>query len=141
MKTTITTILLFICLFGKSQTSDIMYVTGQQTLVVTYNSNYSPIGFYVGGYLMTTFPQPFIYTTPVSIINRLGMSITNHKVSVMGGAFIKNYINNLSLTPDVWVKIYPLRIITNTTKGVDFTLGVNYMDGIRYGVGVSIPIR
>ena len=59
----------------------------------------------------------------------------------MGGAFIKNYINNLSLTPDVWVKIYPLRIITNTTKGVDFTLGVNYMDGIRYGVGVSIPIR
>ena len=141
MKTTITTILLFICLIGKSQTSDIMYVPDQKTLVVTYNSNYSPIGFYLGGYYMTTFPQPFIYTTPISIINRVGISLTNHKISVMGGAFIKNYVDSISLTPDVWIKIYPLRIITNTTKGFDFTLGVNYMDGIRYGVGVSIPIR
>ena len=59
----------------------------------------------------------------------------------MGGTFIKNYVDSLSLTPDIWVKIYPLRIITNTTKGFDFTLGVNYMDVIRYGVGVSISIR
>ena len=44
---------------------------------------------------MTTFPQPFIYTTPISIINRVGISLTNHKISVMGGAFIKNYVDSL----------------------------------------------
>ena len=141
MKTTITTILLFICLFGKSQTSDIMYVTGQQTLVVTYNSNYSPIGYYVGGYVTTTRPQPYIYTTPMSILNRVGISLTNHKVSVMAGVFIETYIDEIKTKPDVWVKIYPLRIITNTEKGFDFTIGVNYMEGFRYGVGVVIPFR
>jgi len=139
MKTSIITILLFICLFGKSQTSDVMYVPDQKTLVVTYNSNYSPIGFYLGGYYMTTFPQPFIYTTPASIINRVGISMTTGKFSIMGGAFVKNYVDSLYLTPDVWVKIYPLRIITNTIRGFDFTLGINYMDGFRYGIGVSIP--
>jgi len=139
MKTSIIIILLFICLFGKSQTSDVMYVPDQKTLVVTYNSNYSPIGFYLGGYYMTTFPQPFIYTTPASIINRVGISMTTGKFSIMGGAFVKNYVDSLYLTPDVWVKIYPLRIITNTIRGFDFTLGINYMDGFRYGIGVSIP--
>ena len=105
MKTTITTILLFICLIGKSQTSDIMYVPDQKTLVVTYNSNYSPIGFYLGGYYMTTFPQPFIYTTPISIINRVGISFSNGQVGVMVGAQIKSYVDSLDLGPDIWSKI------------------------------------
>jgi hypothetical protein len=59
----------------------------------------------------------------------------------MAGVFIETYIDEIKTKPDVWVKIYPLRIITNTEKGFDFTFGVNYMEGFRYGVGVVIPFR
>ena len=140
MKTTITTILLFICLIGKTQTSDIMYVPDQKTLVVTYNSNYSPIGFYLGGYYMTTFPQPFIYTTPISIINRVGISFSNGQVGVMVGAQVKSYVDSLDLGPDIWFKVYPIRLLTKTKRGPDITIGINCGNKISYGVGLSIPL-
>jgi len=140
MKTTITTILLFICLIGKTQTSDIMYVPNQKTLVVTYNSNYSPIGFYLGGYYMTTFPQPFIYTTPISIINRVGISFSNGQVGVMVGVQVKSYVDSLDLGPDIWFKVYPIRLLTKTKRGPDITIGINCGNKISYGVGLSIPL-
>jgi len=141
MKTITSLLFLLIPFMGFSQDADIMYVPDQNTIVATYNSNYSPIGYYVGGYITTTRPQPYIYTTPMSILNRVGISLSNHKVSVMGGVFIETYVDEIKTKPDVWVKIYPLRIITNTEKGFDFTVGVNYMEGFRYGVGVVIPFR
>ena len=118
-----------------------MYVPNDKSAVVTYNNNYNGLGFYVGGYITTSFPQPYIYTTPQSRMNRAGISLTNHKVSVMGGVFLENYFDEVKFKPDVWVKIYPLRIILDVKEGPDFTLGVNYMNGINYGVGLSIPIR
>ena len=139
MKTIITTFLFFICSMLYGQTADVMYVKDQNSLVATYNSNYSPIGYYVGGYFRTSFPQPYIYTTPASFMNRVGISVTNNKVSVMGGAFIESYVDKIELQPDVWIKVYPLRIITNTERGFDFTFGVNYMKGFRFGVGIAIP--
>jgi hypothetical protein len=139
MKTTITSILILFVLNLNAQTADVMYVPNQKSLVATYNSNFSPLGYYIGGYFRTTLPQPYIYTTPASFINRIGVSITNYKVSIMGGAFIESFVDKIELEPDVWVKIYPLRIITNTKRGPDFTLGVNYMKGFRVGVGIAIP--
>ncbi len=141
MKTITSLLFLLIPFMGFSQDADLMYVPDQNTVVGTYNSNYSPIGYYVGGYVTTTRPQPYVYTTPMSILNRVGISLTNHKVSVMAGVFIETYIDEIKTKPDVWVKIYPLRVITNTEKGFDFTIGVNYMEGFRYGVGVVIPFR
>lgn len=141
MKTTLTLILIFICSLVNGQTSDVMYVPNDKSAVVTYNNNYNGLGFYVGGYITTSFPQPYIYTTPQSRMNRAGISLTNHKVSVMGGVFLENYFDEVKFKPDVWVKIYPLRIILDVKEGPDFTLGVNYMNGINYGVGLSIPIR
>jgi hypothetical protein len=141
MKTTLTLILIFICSLVNGQTSDVMYVPNDKSAVVTYNNNYNGLGFYVGGYITTSFPQPYIYTTPQSRMNRAGISLTNHKVSVMGGVFLENYLDEVKFKPDVWVKIYPLRILLDVKAGPDFTLGVNYMNGINYGVGLSIPIR
>jgi len=141
MKTTLTLILIFICSLVNGQTSDVMYVPNDKSAVVTYNNNYNGLGFYVGGYITTSFPQPYIYTTPQSRMNRAGISLTNHKVSVMGGVFLENYLDEVKFKPDVWVKIYPLRIILDVKDGPDFTLGINYMNGINYGVGLSIPIR
>jgi hypothetical protein len=138
---TITTLIffLFIVTSIKSQTTDVMYVPDQKSLVATYNSNYSPVGFYVGGYFTTSFPQPYVYTTPLSIMNRIGISFSNGQVGLMVGAYVKPYVDSLTLGPDIWFKIYPLRILTKTKRGFDFTVGVNYGDKTRYGVGLSIP--
>jgi hypothetical protein len=140
MKTIIISLfLLFTGLSLKSQTTDLMYVPGQKSLVVTYNSNYSPIGFYVGGYYTTHFPQPYIYTTPLSIMNRIGLSFSNGQVGLMLGTQVKSYVDSLSLNPDIWFKVYPLRLLTKTKRGPDFTIGINYSDKLRYGIGLSIP--
>lgn len=139
MKTTITSLLLLFVFNLNAQTADVMYVPNQNSLVATYNNNFSPFGYYVGGYFRTSFPQPYIYTTPASFINRIGVSVTNHKFSIMGGAFIENFVDKIEAQPDIWVKVYPLRIITNTKRGADFTVGLNYMKGFRLGVGIAIP--
>ena len=139
MKTILTLFLLFISFIVKSQTSDIMYVPDEKSLVVTYNNNYNGFGYYIGAYVTTTFPQPYIYTTPQSRINRVGISLTNHQFSIMGGVFGETYVDGVDFKPDVWVKAYPLRILTNTKRGPDFTVGINLMKGIRYGFGISIP--
>ena len=141
MKTTLTTILLLISLNSFSQTSDVMWVPDQKTLVATYNSELTGVGFYMGGYLLTSFPAPYIYTTPVSRFNRVGLSFTNHQVGLMVGGFMEAFQDSISVKPDIWLKIHPIRILTKTKRGLDFTIGVNYMDGFRYGVGLSIPFR
>jgi hypothetical protein len=139
MKTTLALFLLFISFVGKSQTSDIMYIPKEKSLVVTYNNNYNGFGYYIGAYVTTTFPQPYIYTTPQSRMNRIGLSLTNHKFSIMGGVFGETHVDGVDFKPDVWVKVYPLRILTNTKRGPDLTVGINFMQGIRYGFGISIP--
>jgi hypothetical protein len=139
MKTTLTLIFIFICSIVKGQNCDIMYLPDEKSVVATYNNNYNGLGFYVGGYITTSFPQPYVYTTPQSRFNRVGVSLTSGKVSVMGGAFIETYYDNVKFTPDIWVKIYPLRILLDVKEGLDLTLGVNYMNGTKIGLGLAIP--
>ena len=139
MKTLLTTILLLLSLTVKAQQVDALYIPSQKSLVASYN--YKQIGCYVGGYYVTTFPHPYIYTTPLTIVNRAGLTYVNknNTFSIMGGAYIKSYFDEVELTPDIWVKVYPIRMITKDKTSLDFALGVNYMDGFRFGVGVSIP--
>ena len=139
MKTTLTLFLLFISLIGKSQTSDVMYVPEQKSLVVTYNNNFNGFGYYIGAYVTSSFPQPYIYTTPQSRMNRVGLSFSNSKVSVMGGVFAETFVDRIEFQPDIWVKAYPLRLLTNLKRIPDVTVGVNFMKGVRYGFGISIP--
>lgn len=141
MKTIITTIFLTLSLIVKAQTTDLLYIPDQKSLLLTYKG-FSPLGFYMGGYFITNFPQPYIYTTPISIINRAGINLNyDNKVSLMGGFFIESFQDSLSLKPDVWIKINPLRTLLKTNRGFDFSIGVNYMNEFRYAVGLSIPIR
>ena len=139
MKTLLTTILLLLSLTVKAQQVDALYIPSQKSLVASYN--YKQIGCYIGGYYVTTFPHPYIYTTPLTIVNRAGLTYVNknNTFSIMGGAYIKSYFDEIELTPDIWVKVYPIRMITKDKTSLDFALGVNYMDGFRFGVGVSIP--
>jgi hypothetical protein len=137
MKKITTILLLFLTLTSKAQHKDILYVPQQNSLVASHN--YKQIGLYFGGYFLTTLPQPYVYTTPLSIINRIGLTYVNKDItySVMLGAFIKDYQLEVDAVPDVWVKIYPIRMITKNKNSFDFSLGVNYSDGFRYGIGLS----
>lgn len=142
MKTIITSIFLFFTILAKGQSSDFIYVPDQKSLVVSYNFYQNVVGFYAGGYLTTSFPSPYIYTTPSSRLNRLGLIVGNGKFNFMWGGYVENIsIDTVRYQPDLWLKIYPLRIITDTKEGFDFILALNYMKGFRYGIGLSIPLR
>ena len=132
-------VFLLLTLSVKAQQCDILYVPSQHSLVGSYN--FKQVGLYVGGYFVTTLPQPYIYTTPISIMNRIGLTYVNkdNTYSLMCGAFLQSYFDHVDMTPDVWVKFYPIRMITKDKKNLDFSLGVNYSNGFRYGVGLSIP--
>jgi hypothetical protein len=139
MKSFLTTILLLLSVMVKAQQTDILYLPTQKSLVASYN--YKQIGLYVGGYYVTTYPQPYIYTTPLSIMNRVGLTYVNknNTFSIMGGAYLKTYFDHVDMTPDVWVKIYPIRMLTGDKSSIDFAVGVNYMEGFSLGIGLSIP--
>lgn len=141
MKTIIISFFLFLSVNLYSQTTDILYIPDQKSLLISYKG-YSPLGFYMGGYFLTNFPQPYIYTTPLSIINRAGINLNyDNKISVMGGFFIENFQDSLSLKPDLWIKINPLRTLLKTNQGFDLSVSINYMKEFRYAVGLSIPLR
>jgi hypothetical protein len=139
MKSLMTAILLFLSVIVNAQQTDVMYVPNQKTLVCSYN--FKQIGWYIGGTYITTNPQPFIYTTPSVIINRAGLTYVNEKntFSLMGGGFIKYNVVNIEVIPDIWLKIYPIRMIKKDKSRMDFSLGLNYSDGFGYGIGLSIP--
>lgn len=134
-----TTILLFLSVIVNAQQTDIMYVPNQSSLVTSYN--FRQIGWYVGGTYTTSIIQPFIYTTPRVMVNRGGLTYVNKKntFSLMGGGFIKYNVANAKMIPEVWLKIYPIRMVTKDKTNMDFAFGLNYSDGFRYGIGLSIP--
>ena len=140
MRTLITTILLLFSVIVKGQQTDILYVPDQKSMVVSYN--YKQIGLYFGGYYTTSFPQPYTYTTPYTTLNRVGLDYVNKKntIFVMGGTFIKNYVTEPELLPDVWFGIHPIRMLTKNKKGLDFSFAINYSEDFRYGIGLSIPL-
>jgi len=65
---------------------------------------------------------------------------TNNKLSLMGGFFIESFVDSLSVRPDIWVKVNPLRCLLKTNQGFDFSVAVNYMKDFRCAVGLSIPL-
>lgn len=141
MKTIILSFLLFLGFKGYGQVADVMWVPSQKSLVASQRPYHSPLGVYVGGYYTTNFPSPYIYTTPLSIFNRVGINYVGpkQKWGFMGGVYFENKKELKEYKPDFWLKIYPLRIITGANTGLDLTVGINYMEGFRYGIGLSLP--
>lgn len=139
MKKIILTLSILLSTTLKSQQSDILYIPDQNSLVASYN--FRQVGLYVGGFYMTSLPQPYTYTTPYSMMNRIGLTYVSkdNSFSIMGGAFLSHYIYNVEMDPDVWLKIYPIRLVSRNPRSLDFSLGLNYSKGFRYGVGLSIP--
>lgn len=141
MKTTLISFFILISFIVKGQVScDAIYIPSEKTLVASYN-NYTPIGFYFGGYITKNFPPPYYYSRPISSFNRVGLSFINKKRSwsIMGGTFF--YIENdeVFFKPDVWVKFYPLRSLLKVDRGFDFVLCINYKETLKPAIGISLP--
>jgi hypothetical protein len=143
MKTTILILFTFFCLSSYSQTSDIIWVPSQKSVVATLRPYHSQFGWYMGGFHTLVLPQPYMYRTPLSLFNRVGVNFVpqSQKFSVMGGVFISSLEERYDTKPDLWFNFYPLRSITNQKSSFDFCISVNYMEGINLGVGVSIGNR
>jgi hypothetical protein len=79
----------------------------------------------------------------MSIINRVGINIvgSKQKWGFMVGGFLSDSEDSKEVIFDFWFKLYPLKILTNTNKGFDFVVALNYMEGVRWGAGISIPFR
>lgn len=142
MKTILTTFFLLVFTISNGQSSDIIYTPKDKSLIASYNFYNNMVGLYLGGFITTTFPTQYTYTTPASRINRMGLSVGGGKVNLMVGGYLERVTtDSLTIRPDFWVKVYPLRIMTNTKEGFDFILAINYMRGFNYGVGITIPFR
>ena len=139
MKTILTILFLSTTFITNAQSCDLVFIPKQNTLVASYQLYHNKVGFYLGGYIKTSFPSPYIYTTPVSYINRAGVNFGNGMYNIMVGGFVENFRDSINLKPDLWFKIYPLRIMTKTTEGFDLILAINYTNEMRYGFGIAIP--
>lgn len=141
MKTTLLVFFFFFYLKSYSQTTEIIYLPREKTAVATLRYGFRPIGVYAGGFITKRFPEPFIYRTPVSFINRVGLTVNGNgnKWGIMMGAKIDSYEDKIEVKPDMWINFYPLRTIFNTPNGFDFVLSLNYQNNLTYGVGISIP--
>lgn len=141
MKTIVTLIFLIFSTTVKSQTTDVLYLPSQKSLVASYNNNYNGLGYYIGGRLFTTIPQPLIYTTPLATFNRVGLSFSTKEFSVMGGTYFEFFQDEESeFYPDIWLKIYPVRSFLNKDSRVDISLALNYSYQINYAIGISISL-
>ena len=75
---------------SRAQSSDIVYVPDDNTLIVTYKTEI--VGLYIGGKYMTSYPAPYLYTTPSAFVNRFGADISLFKdVSVLVGTQVPMY--------------------------------------------------
>ena len=130
MKKIILTLSILLSTTLKSQQSDILYIPDQNSLVASYN--FRQVGLYVGGFYMTSLPQPYTYTTPYSMMNRIGLSYVSkdNTFSIMGGAFLSHYIYNVEMDPDVWLKIYPIRLVSKKSKSFRFFFGIKLLKRI-----------
>ncbi len=128
---------------SRAQSSDIVYVPGDNTLIVTYKTEI--VGLYIGGKYMTSYPAPYLYTTPSAFVNRFGADISLFKdVSVLVGAQVPMYTTSwigIQYKPEVWVKSRVVGTILQKKLRYDLTIFLQIIEPPYYGIGVCIRNR
>ncbi len=136
----ILSVLVGLSLKGQS-TTDLLYVPLDNTLLVSYKPSY--VGFYVGGKYMTSYPQPYLYTTPMAFVNRFGADISLIKdLSLMVGAEVPMYTTpslGQQYKPEVWLKSRVVGTIRQNRQRYDLSLCLKIDRIFLYGIGITIP--
>lgn len=130
-------------LTSEAQSTDIIYVPNDNTLIVSYKTEI--VGLYIGGKYMTAYPAPYLYTTPSAFVNRFGTDISLFKdVSVLVGTKVPMYTTSwigIQYKPEVWLKSHVVGTILQKKMRYDLTTILQISKTPYYGIGVCVRKR
>lgn len=120
--------------------NDIIYIATDNSVIVSQTVN--KVGFYVGGQYFTSYPYPYAYTTPYTLLNRFGGEVKLFDdVSLMVGGYQKNmgmsYPPN-QIKPEMWIKTRIANTISNRTNDLDIVSIFRVSEEFYYGIGIYV---
>jgi hypothetical protein len=142
MKQILILLTFLISITAKSQSSAIVYVPIDYSVIGIYKPN-QKTGFYLGGRYVFSVPAQYSYTTPYSYVNRFGVDVSLKRgTSLMGGGCFTeapSFINT-KFIPELWVKSNLVQLFTNKDKDLDLTLMARISKEFYYGLGLNYPL-
>jgi len=102
-------------------------------------------GFQIGGYYqLGSTSSTFIYRTPYSYFNRIGINYGFLHSGLVLGLGVKLDLMSgpdANFYPDVTLKFQPLKLLTENKDIWDVSVSYNISDKQFVGFGISIPFR
>ena len=146
MKTIITTIMLFLTINLWGQYSGITYFPTEGSFMVSMeNSDGNGWGIHAGGgYNMFIVTNPVNSMNPNPYLDRFGINYGILKSGIVIGTGIKfNTLPNTDkdLRPEVWVKLHPLKLITQNRNQWDVSVTYSISEKRYWGFGLAIPLQ
>lgn len=126
-------------LFGQ-RSNDISYIPSDNSLIVSQNAG--NVGVYIGGRYYTSYPYPYTYYSPFSIMNRFGAQLRITKdINLMFGVHSENFGFSTPpgpLEPELWIKVGLFNTLTQEINPYDLVLSLKVSREINYGVGIFV---
>jgi hypothetical protein len=146
MKTIITTIMLFLTINLWGQYSGITYFPNEGSFMVSMeNSDGKGWGIHAGGgYNMFIVTNPVNSMNPNPYLDRFGINYGILKSGIVIGTGIKfNTLPNTDkdLRPEVWIKLHPLKLITQNRNQWDVSVTYSISEKRYWGFGLAIPLQ
>jgi hypothetical protein len=142
MKQILILLTFLISITAKSQSSAIVYVPIDYSVIGIYKPN-QKTGFYLGGRYVFSVPAQYSYTTPYSYVNRFGVDVSlKCGTSLMGGGCFTDAPSfiNTKFIPELWVRSNLVQLFTNKDKDLDLTLMARISKEFYYGLGLNYPL-
>ena len=117
-----------------------MYIPTDNSVIVSQIVN--KVGFYVGGQYFTSYPYPYAYTTPFTLVNRFGGEVKLlNDTGLMVGGYQKNmgmsYPPN-QIKPEMWIKTRIVNTLSNRTNDFDVVGILRISEEFYYGIGIYV---
>jgi hypothetical protein len=146
MKKLITIIIMFLSIPVYSQYMSVTAFPSDNSLLLgSENVDGKGWGFHFGVFYQIGATQyPYVYRSPYDYLNRIGINYGFLKSGIVVGAGIKADVVNFfepQYYPDFFVKLQPIKLITQKRNIWDVSLTLNYSDKPYVGFGVSIPLN
>lgn len=146
MKKIILFLLILISVPSYGQYSGLTVIPDESSAICSFeNIDDDNFGFYIGGYYkIGATSNPYIYRTPYSYFNRIGINYGILKCGIVLGAGIK--VDLISgpdaiFYPDFMVKLQPIKLLSRNKDIWDISVTCGISDKPYVGFGISIPYR
>ncbi len=142
MKQILILLTFLISITAKSQSSAIVYIPSDYSVVGIYKPN-QKTGFYFGGKYIFFIPAQYYYTTPYSYVNRFGVDVSFKRgISLMGGGCFTEtpLLINTKFVPELWVRCNLIQLVTNKDEDLDLTFMALVSKDFYYGLGLNYQL-